>query len=153
MGYTISEITYDELLEQARGLFEAHRDELATNKALMEVNPNDGVYRSLEHAGKLMVVVVHDDDGHMIGYAVGILAPHPHYSALLCLENDVVYLDPAHRGQGVGGVLIDQAEHRAALRGARFAQWHAKPGTALDNLLRAKGYGIQDIILSREIGQ
>lgn len=154
MGYTISEITYDALVDQARDLFEDHRNELATNKALMEVNPDHEVYQSLERASKLLVVVAHDDAGTLCGYAVGILGPHPHYSALLCLENDVVYLDPGHRGQGLGWTLMQESERRGALRGARFAQWHAKPGTALDKLLQAnEAYKVQDIIHSREIGQ
>ena len=131
-------------------LLRDHYDELATNKTMRELAPDWDKYVAAQTAGILDVVVVFVDN-LPVGYAANIRQPHIHYKHLTVSNNDVLYLSPHHRGEGVGGQLMDAMEELALARGAREVLWHAKPGTTLDSLLKAREAPIQDIIYSRAL--
>jgi len=127
-----------------------HREELTTNKDLMELAPIAAQYREAESAGVLFAVTVRKD-GHLIGYSVNFVGPHLHYSGMRYAHNDVLFLDPAHRKGTVGFRLIQASEDAARERGAKMIVWHAKPGTAMERLLPRLGYRVQDVLFSKEL--
>lgn len=70
-------------------------------------------------------VVVRDNDGNIRGGVVGRVAHDTVYI-------DLVWLDDALRGEGLGRAMLEQAENRARRLGARIAwlytlSWQARP--------------------------
>lgn len=127
-----------------------HVDELTTHKHLMVLKPDRERYAMLEQAGALLALFAYDGD-ELVGYSVNFLSTNLHYSDLFYSHNDVLFVRKSHRNGRTGLRLIQATERAAKERGARFIIWHAKPKTALDALLPRVGYGVQDVLYSREI--
>lgn len=134
-----------EFLDMALPLLAEHRDELATDKALMVLNPDREKYEMLDAAGVLLVIGAFRG-GELIGYSANIVCPNMHYSDLWQCQNDVLFVTRAHRKGPLGLKLIRETERRGRERGAEIMLWHAKPGTNLDKLMPRLGATVQDVI-------
>jgi len=148
-AFKIIETTVSDKAAVLAPLLQAHRDELATAKHLMELAPNWDAYRALEQCGALLALIAYLD-GEIVGYSVNFIGPHMHYSGLRYAHNDALYVKPEHRGGRLGLKLMRETEWLAREKGARMMMWHAKPGTALERILPRLGYAVQDIIYSKE---
>ncbi len=148
--FRIVETTVSDKLGELFPLLQAHRDELATAKHLMELSPHTEAYRSLERSGSLLALVAYVGE-EIAGYSINIIGPHLHYSKLRYAHNDALFVTPAHRRGGLGLSLIRETEKYAREKGALMMMWHAKAGTALEKLLPRLDYGVQDVLFSKEI--
>jgi len=137
-------------IQRAAPLIEEHWQEIALNKALMVLKPDAGMYRALEEQKKLVSLGAFVGD-ELVGYSVNLLQHHLHYADLKVAMNDVLFVAKAHRRGSAGHRLIKWTERAVRARGARMMLWHAKPGTALEGLLPRLGYGVQDIVFSKEV--
>lgn len=150
MRATLREITIAELRATAPELIRAHWEEVALAKDLMVLDPDWLTYQAIEQAGKLLTVGAFVDDD-LAGYSVGLVTAHLHYQGLTYYQNDALFMAESHRRGEVGSKLIRYTEHLAGLRGAKMVCWHAKQGSALDQLMSRRGYAVQDIIYSRRL--
>lgn len=143
-----------DILEQA-DLLAAHREELATDKEAMVLNPDAATYLALEATGDTIVLVALDMSGKIVGYSVNLIRPSLHYADLLVCTNDVIYLDPAYRGAKEGIALVMATENAARERSQpgrpMYMAWHAKPGTPLEQLLKSTGHHVQDVVYTRRV--
>lgn len=133
----------------AGDLFRAHYDEIAKHKHVMRLSPDWLRYKALEQMDGLLLLAAFQD-GALVGYAVSFLVTHMHYSEMLYAQNDVLFVAPDHRASRIGIRLLRETERVAVSRGARMVMWHAKEGTALAEILPRMGYGVQDIVFSKE---
>ncbi len=150
-GMRIEEVAKGtERIKEVWELLSKHRDELATHKELMVLKPDIERYREFEEKGSLVSLALYDGLS-IVGYSVTIINKALHYSDLVCAQNDVLYLDPKYR-HGMWGVrLIKRTEQAARKRGAGMIFFHGKENTAFSALMPRLGYGVQDIIFSREL--
>lgn len=142
---TFEVLTAKQFFDQAVELLIEHREELATDKALMVLKPDFETYYKLDDAGVLLVIGAYRD-GKMIGYSVSLLARNMHYADLFQCQNDVLFLTKDERRGSAGLRLIRKTQELAALEGAQIMLWHAKPETNLDQLMPRMGGTVQDII-------
>lgn len=150
MGIRIVEISVSEQIGQAGELMREHWLELAKNKVLMVLKPDAARYRAMEQAGLILALGAFDGDV-LVGYSVGFIGPHLHYADLVVVQNDVLFIAKSHRLGRTGYRLIQATEQLAKSRGAQMLVWHAKEDTPLDSLLPRLGYGVQDILYSKEL--
>lgn len=144
-------ISVVEQMPRVMPLLRAHWEEVARNKEVMVLDPNVEVYKALEDRGQLISLGAFEDD-ELVGYSVTILVDkHLHYAGLCYGQNDVIFVDEAHRAGMLGFRLIRETERLVKERGGRLMFWHAKPDTPFDALLPRLGYGVQDVIYSREL--
>lgn len=148
--FKIVETTVSDKAAELFPLLQMHRDELATAKHLMEVAPNLAAYRALEECGALLALIAYLDE-EIAGYSINFIGPHMHYSALRYAHNDALFVTPEQRGGRLGLKLMRETERLAREKGARMMIWHAKPNTTLEKILPRMGYGVQDVIFSKEI--
>ena len=139
-----------ELFAECWPLFEQHREELTTDKALMQLAPDVDRYLAAQEAGAFLAVVARKD-GAVVGYSGNFVTHNLHYSALCYCHNDLLFLDSAHRKGTLGLKLMDVTEREAAARGARMMIWHAKSGSTLEKLLPRRGYRVQDVLFSKRL--
>jgi len=146
VGYEVHDTTVTDKMEHLLPLLERQRDELEPGR---DIAPALAAYEALENMNRLLaMLLVHD--GSVVGYAIGYLGPHMHYTGMTYLHNDVLYVAPEHRGRA--GVLLMRATERAAReRGATMVSWSAKPDTPLERLLPSMGYGKFETIYTREL--
>lgn len=150
MAYRIIVDTVADKADILWPLMQSHRDELATHKHLMKLSPDKTKYTALEATGMLLSLLAYEGD-ELVGYSVGLLANHIHYSDLHYYHNDTLFVVKEHRHSRLGSMLIRETEKQASERGAKIIMWHAKPDTALCRVLEHKEYSVQDIIYSKEL--
>lgn len=148
--FEIRPTTYAEVNAKAKHLLAEHWDEVALNKGVMVLAPDEQRYLALEATGMFFALAAWDND-QLVGYSGNLISRHLHYSGLRYANNDVLFVAKAHRNSPLGLRLIRETEHEAARRGARLVMWHSKENTPLANILPKLGYGVQDIIHSREL--
>jgi len=148
--YRIVEGAIDGRQDELLPLLAAHRDELATHKALMRFAPDFGKHIDLQRKGLLFVLFAYHGE-RLIGYSSTIICPHLHYPDLLHAHNDLLFVARPHRKGRIGLALINRTRDAARVRGAEFMTWHAKPRTALAALLPRLGCTLQDVIFGEEL--
>lgn len=96
-----------------------HYEELSQHKdRSIPLDPLYPLYIARERAGELLYVTLREN-GSLIGYFIGFIAPGMHYSSCLTLTMDIVYVVPERRGNGGGLVLGQTIEREAKRRGVR----------------------------------
>lgn len=143
----IREITTDEVAARP-DLMQAHWDDICRIKQ-WPCAPDVPRFEALACAGVLLMLGVFVQ-GELVGYSVNIFGRHLHYDFAL-MQNDALFLLPEHRQGRAGLRLLRETERRAKDWGAVYMVWHAKPDTALDAMLPKMGYGVQDILYSKEL--
>jgi predicted GNAT superfamily acetyltransferase len=140
----------DEMLANAGELFSEHWEEVALNKQVMVLKPDEQRYRAVETQGMSLIIGAFED-GKIVGYSVNIVTTHSHYADLVICNNDLLFVTESKRSGRLGVRLIKETERLAKERGVQLMLWHAKPNTALERIMPRLGYGIQDIIFSIQI--
>ena len=140
----------DEMLAHANVLFEEHYEEIALNKEVMKLKPDEKTYRNLEQMRKIFILSAWQNDV-LIGYSVNFVLNHPHYADLVLTQNDLLFIKKEMRGSRAGLRLIKETEAHATSLGCKLMLWHAKENTTLAALLPRLKYGVQDIIYSKEL--
>jgi len=150
--FRIRPVGVDLIRESAQQLLTEHWDEIALNKRVMVLDPIWTSYYELEERDALLALGLFLKDGDketLVGYSVNFLMQHIHYGKLRFCQNDVLFVAKAHRGRGRR--LIAATEAAAKENGCQMIVWHAKQGTALERILPKAGYGVQDILFSKEL--
>jgi len=138
-------LTAEQFFDQAVDLLVEHREELATDKALMVLKPDFDKYYAMDDLGALLVIGAYRG-GRLIGYSVNIISQNLHYADLRQCQNDVLFLTKSERRGSAGLRLIRKTQEMARLEGAKIMLWHAKPETNLDQLMPRMGGAVQDVI-------
>lgn len=114
-------------LEEVKPILPIHYRELALNQEHVPLDPMYDVYLERDRRGEVMTVTVRED-GKLIGYFVGFVAPGLHYKTCLTLTMDILYVLPEHRGNGAGDLLFDEVEKECRRRGVQRmfvgTKWH-----------------------------
>jgi GNAT superfamily N-acetyltransferase len=99
-------------------MFPRHYEELALNKDKVPLDPQYEIYKARDAEGGVMLVTVRED-GKLVGYFVGFVAPGLHYKTCLTLTMDIFYVWPEARGAGAGYHLFKAVEQEAKRRGVQ----------------------------------
>lgn len=137
-------------IEHSAKLFTAHYAEVAKNKDLMVLSPDWERYAYIEQSGKLLVLGAYVD-GELVGYSVNFVDYHLHYSGLKVCSNDLLFVHPDFRQSPLGLRLMKDTKRHARFYGCALMLWHAKEGSALDQLLQRKRLPVQDIIYADKL--
>lgn len=149
MAITVQPVDHREIMEQIKSLTVGHWQETEAGFSDSEPNPCAEVYDAMAAVGGLVAFSAMDG-GEVIGYASAFVCRHPHYDMVIA-HHDTLYLHPEHRAGTAGIRLMKALETEAARRGAVRMLWHAKPGSAFDNILIAKGYHVEETIYCKGI--
>ncbi|WP_242176575.1 GNAT family N-acetyltransferase [Pseudomonas sp. MONT-RG-20F-20-E-7-02] len=115
---TVMAETLAERLEELKPMFPLHFAELALNQDKVPLDPQYEIYLERERRGEVMFHVVREE-GQIIGYFVGFVAPGLHYQTCLTLILDIFWIHPGHRGNAAGYKLFKSVEADAKARGVQ----------------------------------
>jgi GNAT superfamily N-acetyltransferase len=113
-----------EFLEELKGLFVAHYEELCVTKEF-PLEPDYEAYERLGKAGMLRCITCRLD-GVLIGYIVFTINPHLHYKSCLTAFEDVYYLAKEYRKGRLGIRLFQYAEKVLKAIGVNRIIMHTK---------------------------
>lgn len=105
-----------------------------------DFRPDRARYQALEQAGVTRVFTARGEASRvLVGYALFIVSPHPHYPGVVFAMQDVVYVAPAHRGAGAIAFMRFQDD---VLReqGAQVVYRHVTVRRDYSRALLAMGY-------------
>lgn len=105
-------------LEEVKPILPIHWEELALNQDKVPLDPQYEIYLARAAREEVLVVTVRED-GQLIGYFVGFIAPGLHYKTCLTCTMDIFYVHPEHRGAGAGFHLFKTVEGELRRRGVQ----------------------------------
>lgn len=130
---------YPDIIEEMKGLFDAHWAEIASDRDAIKLNPKYDSYMNMHLAGLLHMVTAREN-GVMVGYLVSFVNTHLHYADCLTAHWDIYYISPSHRKGMVGIKLFTFSEKALIERGVQKIYAHTKIKNDIGTLLERLGY-------------
>lgn len=114
------------------------------------LEPDYDFYARVEKAGNLRIYTVREQ-GSLIGYGIFIVNHNKHYRSSFQAVQDVLFVDPEHRGTA-GVRLTDFIDMELANDGVQVVYQHVKKAhPQLGKLLLRKGYEEVETIYARRL--
>lgn len=145
----------DAVWNEALPLLVAHWREIAHYPDI-PLDPDVVAYRAAEGIGLIRFYTIRDFDPvdlseRLVGYAVFFVRPNMHYKGSLQASQDVLYVDPAHRGT-LGYRFIAWCDEQLKAEGVQVACHHAKAAhPQLGRVLAKLGYTEVDRIFVKRL--
>lgn len=138
---------YKMVVSELRGYYQAHYDELASNKEI-PLAPDYAAYDELYRLHRLHVVTARRD-GVLVGYFISTLGYHLHYRDSLTAWTDIYYLRPDCRHGRNGVNLFKFMEDSLNAMGVERIYTSTK--TELNNgpMLEALGYAPKEVVYTK----
>lgn len=133
---------FDRAYAEAGPLMALHWDEIAKNKQLLTLNPDEEKYAAI--AQNLLLVTARCGD-RLVGYFLWILVTHPHYKHILIAEEDLHFLLPEFRRGLTGYKFIKAACQFAFEKGAHMLACREKIGHEHPAIMKRIGFVPTDI--------
>mgnify|MGYP001212551605 CR=1 FL=1 len=115
---TIQEEDFKEFIKEVGPLLQKHWEEIALDKARIDLQPDWAVYDILYDNNKMHVTTARDGT-KLVGYAIFILTNALHYKQLSIADGDVFWLDPEYRKGLTGYKLLKKSEGFLGTRGVQ----------------------------------
>ena len=113
-----------------------------------DIAPHIAMYQDLADKGKLVIVTLRIDR-ELRGYVEGFVYPCPHHSKIIGSIGDSMYVEPGYRSYAA--LLVDRFESEMQKLGAGIIGWPTHPDGALCELLKAKGFVGDDIVMEKRL--
>lgn len=140
-----------DLMSELFPLLVDHYEEVAMYKDKIKLNPSFKWYYQQHKAGALHIVVARDE-GKVVGYFVTIISTNPHYQDHLFGVNDILYVDPSHRGTTLAVRLFKYAEEKLRERGVSVMTLHMKTAHPFTDFAERLGYDQAEYNYTKYIG-
>lgn len=139
-----------EFIDEAFPLLVDHYNEIAHYKDI-ELAPDVEMYLKAQEHNKIRVYTVRDDEGKLKGYNIFFLGINMHYKKSLQAKQDIVFLDKAFRGQGIGLKFFVWCDEQLKAEGVDVVYHHLKAAHNFGPMLEKIGYELQDLIYSKRL--
>lgn len=106
--------TIREGLHEIGPLLPLHYEELALDKDKVPLDPQYNLYLAREDRGEVIYMTLREN-GKLMGYFIGFIAPGLHYQTCLTCTMDIFYVHPDHRN-GRGGLRLFRAVEKELRR-------------------------------------
>lgn len=105
-------------LEEMKSMFVGHYEELALNQDKVPLDPQYDIYMARDARGEVIYSTVRED-GQLVGYYVGFIAPGLHYRTCLTCTTDIFYVAPHLRTGFCGIKLFREVQRELKRRGVQ----------------------------------
>ena len=143
--------SFTENLAELKVILPLHYEELALEQDKVPLSPQYEIYEAREKAGELLYVTAREN-GELIGYFIGFVAPGLHYKTCLTCTMDIFYIHPEHRGSNFGFKLFNFVEKKLLARGVK--RWFVGSKVHLDAswLFKKLGFSPCETTQSKYLG-
>ena len=126
-------------LEEMKPLFISHHKELALFQDKSPLDPDYEKYAAAERNGSLVFVTARLS-GKIIGYWVNFVALALHYKQTLMADMDILWVDPAFRGEKIGEMMYKCLREEFARRGVKVWYGGSKNHKAIEWFFEQLGF-------------
>lgn len=141
---------YEQFRAEVMPLFDSHWKEIALDQEKIKLAPDWNEYDRLAKNNQLHMMAVRDD-GLLIGYYVGIIKYHLHYSNNLMAFNDVMYIQPEYRQGMVGVRIFKEIERTLKSRGVEKMFMNTKAHHDFGVILERLGYHEAETVYTKTL--
>ena len=141
---------FRDVYAEAQPLMTAHWEEIAKNKQLLHLNPNEKLYAQM--AANLVLVTARDA-GKLAGYFLWVLVNHPHCADVRTAEEDLHYLRPEYRRGLTGYLFLKFASQAAIDAGAQLLIMREKVGHEHRAVMQRLNFAPTDIVYTRAVAE
>ena len=142
--------TFDEAYTDALPLLQKHWSEISDNLDIA-LDVNVVAYKASE-ANDLLRIYTARDEGRMVGYVAVFIHKGIHYQQRIQATQDVLYINPEHRGKMLGIRLLKFMESQLKEEKVQIIYQHVKiKHPALGDLLERIGYTAVEKTYSRRL--
>lgn len=113
-----------------------------------DIEPDIEEYQRRADLGALLIVTLRDDS-QLVGYVTGILYRSMHHKKVTCALGDNIYIEPEYRSHA--RTLIARFEQELTTAGAEIIGWPTSLSGSVYQLLKARGYIGDDIIMEKRL--
>lgn len=113
-----------------------------------EIEPDIEGYQKLSDSG-ILVLITMRDDGELKGYTVGFTYRSMHHRRILCGIGDSIYIEPDYRSYTA--VMADKFEKEMRVKGAEIIGWPVHINGPVFEVLKARGYVGDDIVMEKRL--
>ncbi len=139
---------WDSFVIDVQPLLPLHFKELALDQDEVPLAPDYSIYKQMEVLGILHIWTARNDQ-LLIGYIIGFIKPHLHYSTTLCFIDDIYYLNQGYRNMGTGFRFFQEHEKELKKLGVVKSAMGTKDHQSHQAMFSALGYTISDIIMTK----
>ena len=145
--------TFDQIIDEAQGLFPGHWDEIASHKEDRRLKPDLLVRKKAEETGRLIIATAREQ-GRLIGYIDWFVYQDVNSSATRTCETDVYFVeDRPNRGLIMLAMIRMSLKHLAKM-GVTYARPRTKfkaegLGRGAGPIWRALGFRPNEVIYSK----
>jgi N-acetylglutamate synthase-like GNAT family acetyltransferase len=143
---------FEDRLAELQVLLPLHYSELALNQDKVPLTPQFNVYIERERRGELIFVVAREE-GAMIGYFIGFIAPGLHYQTCLTCTMDIFYVHPDKRTGTTGLKLFRFVEAELKRRGVQRWFMGSKVQADASALFERVGASKVEVYYSKWLGE
>lgn len=129
---------FKNVLPAMKEYFQEHYKEVSRHNGKFPLSPLYEVYAAREEANQVITGTLRED-GVLVGYYVGFIAPGMHYSTCLTCTTDIFYVAKPLRKTGAGKLLMEEVERELKNRGVKLWTLSAKVNTPAIKLIEAIG--------------
>lgn len=114
-----------------------------------QIEPDLEAYQRLADAGSLVFVTLRDEQAALKGYVVGFTYRALHHKRILGGIGDSIYIEPQYRSYT--GVIAEIFENALKALGVQIIGWPVTPDGPIHEVLKARGYVGDDIVMEKRI--
>lgn len=140
----------DDIFPEMADLFTQHYEEIAGHKDKIKLAPDMFRYTEMEKLGKLLICTIREQ-GRLIGYSLYFVDTHIHYKHTLFAMNDILFLLPEYRKDGLALKLLAYCEVQMRRLGVDIAGIHMKTYASFDKLCELAQYDFTEKIYTKYI--
>jgi len=140
------EEAFSQIYAEATPLLEQHHKEIS--KYDFDLDPDLETYKKLSELRIYQSFTVRDE-GELVGYAGFFVSPKLHFKSVLQAINDVIYIQPALRGNGIGKHFISYIDDAMKFKGVDVTFYNVPAKNDWSIILKDKGYELHDYLYSR----
>ena len=112
-----------------------------------QVEPDEKSYQEFSDNGRLVLITLRNEK--LLGYVIGIVYSSLHHKKILCGFGDTIYIEPEYRKHT--WAVIKRFESEMQALGIQIIGWPTHVNGPVYELLKAKGYVGDDIVMEKRI--
>lgn len=147
-NYQFYEEKFMDIIDELDPLFEKHYKEIAHYQDIPKDMDIDQ-YDFIEKHGFLKVYTCRHVSGALVGYAIFFVKTNIHYKGSLQANQDILFIDPKHRGFGKS--FIKYCDDELTKLGVQVVYHHVKLSHNWGALLERMGYEAIETIYGRRL--
>lgn len=112
-----------------------------------QIEPNTELYQKLSDIGQLVIVTLRDEG--LKGYVIGFTYQAMHHKKIRGGIGDSMYVEPDYRSYIA--VMVELFEREMRELGVNIIGWPTQEGGAVYQVLKARGYVGDDIVMEKRL--